>query len=122
MMRAIYPTSPISSAACSWRRSIAFLNRSICFFDHENDPLRSAFSDLDLVAGILNQIWNVDHRERIGTVDLQQVARLQGLQRLARFERRQRALQSGEIEFGRPHARTMRKRTCTVNGWRISFW
>ena len=76
-----------------------------------------ALRDLDLVAGLLDQVRNVDHRQWIGAMHLQPVTRLQGFQRLARLERRQRAFEPGQIELGRGHARNMEKPGGKVNGF-----
>jgi hypothetical protein len=42
-----------------------------------------AFGDFDLVADFPDQVRNVSHRQRIGAVDFQQVARLQRFQPFA---------------------------------------
>ena len=74
--------------------------------------------DLDLVAGLADQVRDIDHRQRIGAVNFQQVAGLQRLQRLARLQRRQRTFQAGEVECGLCHGANMAKRAGIVNGHR----
>jgi hypothetical protein len=73
------------------------------FFDQKNDSALGALCDLNLIAGFPDQIGDVDHRQRVGTANFQKIARRQRLQRLSRFQCRQRAFQSGEIEFCSGH-------------------
>ena len=86
-----------------------------CLLDQENDTAFRALSYLDLVAGFTDQIGDVDHRERIGAVNFQEIARRDRLQRLARFKCRQGAFETGKIELCRVHtcehgeARTQRQ-------------
>src|SRR5436305_1704018 len=47
-------------------RIIAFAYRAIGFFYQEHDAVFIALGDLDLVAGLANEVGNVDHRQRIG--------------------------------------------------------
>ena len=63
--------------------------------------LRSVISTC--VAGLANEVRDVDHRQRIGAEHFQPIAGRQRLQRLARLQRRQRAFQPGKIEFCRGH-------------------
>ena len=77
-----------------------------------------AFGDLDLIAGFPDQVGDIDHRQRIGAVHFQKVARLQRLQRLSRLQCRQRTFEAGEVEFCRGHASNMAKGAHVVNGQR----
>src|SRR4051812_19213816 len=47
------------------------LRRSISLFDQEHDSMFRAPGDLDLIAGLPDQVGNVDHRQRIGAVNFQ---------------------------------------------------
>src|SRR5262245_5533013 len=47
-------------------RTIAFSYRPIRLLYQEHDAAFIALGDLDLVAGLANEIWDVDHRQRIG--------------------------------------------------------
>jgi hypothetical protein len=42
-------------------------------FDQKYDSALIAFRDLDPVTGFEDQIWNIDHRQRIGSAYLQTV-------------------------------------------------
>src|SRR6202163_1772077 len=84
-------------------------------FDQKYDPMFRALFDLDLIAGFLDQVWDIDHRQRIGAMNLQKVARRQRLQRLARLQGRQRTFEAGEIQLRRGHAPYMEKGYCVVN-------
>src|SRR5262249_7524459 len=96
---AITPRSPSTAGLLPcWRNTIFIFDQAINFFDYEHDTLFAAFGDLDLVASFADQVRNVDHRQRIGTVNFKAIARLQRLERLARFERRQRTFQSRQVK------------------------
>jgi hypothetical protein len=105
------------SPACGGRNLIIFFNRLICFLDQKDDPLGVAFSDFNPIAGLPDQIGDIDDRERISAVDFKAITSFQRLQRLARLERRQRAFEPGQIELGRGHARNMEKPGGKVNGF-----
>ena len=66
-----------------------------------------AIGDLDPVAGLRDEMRDIDHRQRIGAVDFQPVSRLYRFQRFARFQRRQRAFQSSQVEFCDDHVGEM---------------
>ncbi len=54
--------------------------------------------EFELVAGLVEQVGNVDGGERVGAFGDQQVARLEAGQRLARAQRRQGAFEPAQIE------------------------
>ena len=80
------------------QRSIGAVYRSIRFFYQEHDARLVALGDLHRVARLADQVRNVNHRQRIGAVHFELIARLQRFQRLARFQGGQRAFQPGEIK------------------------
>jgi hypothetical protein len=49
------------------------------FFDHEHDLPFGLPGDIDFVAGFLNQIGDVDHRQWIGAQDFQNVTGFEAL-------------------------------------------
>ena len=85
------------------------------FFDQKYDPALIAFRDLDPITGFADQIWNIDHRQRIGTVHFQKVTHPQGFERLSRLQGRQRAFKSRQVEFCRGHVPNMAKGSGIVN-------
>ena len=74
-------------------------NRSIGFSDQKNDLAFVALNDLDSVAGLADQVRDVDNRQRIGAMHFEEITRRGRFQRLARLERRQRTFESGQVEF-----------------------
>src|SRR5215216_865503 len=92
------PNGPITC-----RGSISVLYRTIYLLYKKNDAACHALGNLNLVAGFPDQIGNIDHRQWIGAVDFEEVARCDRLQRFARFQRRQRAFETGKIEFYSRH-------------------
>src|SRR5215217_5936244 len=96
-------------------RSISVLYRTIYLLYKKNDAACHALGNLDLVAGFPDQIGNIDHRQWIGAVDFEEVARWDRLQRFARFQRRQRAFETGKIEFHSRHVPNMAKPRRSVN-------
>ncbi len=91
----------IPGARGAWSRSS---RGAVRLFDEEHDPARRLLGDRDLIAGFADEIGNVENRERIRAMDLQLIARHERLQRLARLQNRQRAIQPHQIEFLRSHA------------------
>jgi hypothetical protein len=89
------------------------------FFDQKYDPALIAFRYLDPITGFADQIWNVDHRQRIGTGYLQEITQPQGLERLSGLQRRQRTFKSRQVEFCRGHASNMAKGSGIVNRRRL---
>jgi hypothetical protein len=85
------------------------------FFDQKYDPALIAFRYLDPITGFADQIWNIDHRQRIGTVHLQKITQPQGLERLSRLQRRQRAFEPCQVEFRLGHVPNMPKGSGIVN-------
>jgi hypothetical protein len=85
------------------------------FFDQKYDPALIAFRYLDAITGFADQIWNVDYRKRIGTVHLQKITQSQGLERLSRLQRRQRAFKPRQVKFCRGHVPKMAKGSGIVN-------
>src|ERR1043166_5912642 len=55
------------------------------------------------VAGLAQQVGDIDGGERIGALDHEPIARREALERLAGFQRRQRALQAAHVEDGLGH-------------------
>jgi len=108
---------PISSVRRR-RHTIGIFDGLINFFDQEHDALLVAFGDLHLVAGFPDQVRNIDHRQRISAVNFEEITGRNRLQRLARFQRRQRTFQAGEIECCLGHVTNMAKRRLTVK-WRF---
>src|ERR1700731_480116 len=84
-------------------------------FDQKYDPTLIAFRDLDPITGFADQTWNIDHRERIGTVHLQKVTQSQDLECLSRLQCRQRAFKSRQVELGRGHTSNMANGPDIVN-------
>src|SRR5690349_11586074 len=72
--------------------------------DTEHEHPRLLRVGLEHVAGLAQQVGDVDPRERIGAFDHEPVARGEALERLAGLERRQRAAQPAQIEDGLGHA------------------
>ncbi len=68
------------------------------FLDQENGVMLVMRECLDPVAGLLDQMRDVDRRERIGAVNLQTLTDGEGLERLTRPQHRQRAFQASQIE------------------------
>ena len=85
------------------------------FFDQKYDPAFIAFRDLDQITGFADQIWNIDHRKRIGAMHLQKVTQPQSLERLSRLQRRQRAFKSRQVKFCCGHVPNMAKGSGIVN-------
>src|SRR6185312_16271073 len=104
-----------------WRTWTGGISRdTIGLCDQEHDAIVGARRDLDAVAGFLDQVRNIDHRQWIGAMDFQPVARFQRLERLSRFQRGQWTFQSGEIEPGGGHACKMAKHEDGVNAPRAT--
>jgi hypothetical protein len=85
------------------------------FFDQKYDSALVAFRDLDPVTGLADQIGNVDHRQRIGTMYLQEVAQPKSLERLSRLQRRERTFKSRQVKLCRGHVPNMAKGSGIVN-------
>jgi hypothetical protein len=85
------------------------------FFDQKYDSALIAFRDFDPVTGFIGQIWNIDHRQRIGTANLQNVTRAQSLERLSRLQRGQWAFEARQVEFCHGHGPNMAKASGIVN-------
>jgi hypothetical protein len=79
------------------------------FFDQKYDSALIAFADLNPVTGFADQIWNIDHRQRIGATNLQNVTQAQSLERLSRLQCGQRAFEARQVEFCRGHVPNMAK-------------
>jgi len=90
-------------------------------FDQEYDPTLITFRDLDAITGFLDQIGNIDHRQRIGTMYLQKVTQTERLERLSRLQRRQRAFKTRQVEFCNGHVPNMTKGFGIVNGHHRGF-
>jgi hypothetical protein len=84
-------------------------------FDQKYDFVLIALPDFDPVTGFADQIWNIDHRQRIGTANLQNVTQAQSLERLSGLQRRQRAFEARQVEFCRGHVPNMAKASGIVN-------
>ena len=84
-------------------------------FDQKYDPKLITFRDLNAITGFADQIGNIDHRQRIGTMDLQKVTQTKRLERLSRLQRRQRAFKSRQVKFCRGHVPNMAKGFGVVN-------
>jgi len=61
-------------------------HRDIGFLNQEHNPVLAVFGDLNFVAGLPDQVWDIDHRKRIGTVHFEKVTGWHRLQRLSRFQ------------------------------------
>jgi hypothetical protein len=85
-------------------------------FDQKYDPTVITFRDLNAITGFADQIGNIDHRQRIGTMDLQKVTQTKRLERLSRLQRRQRAFKTRQVEFCHGHVPNMTKGFGIVNG------
>jgi hypothetical protein len=84
-------------------------------FDQKYGPTLIAFPDLDPITGFADQIWDIDYRERIGTVHLQKVTQPQGLECFSRLQSRQRAFKARQVKFCRGHVPNMAKGPGIVN-------
>src|ERR1043166_2969889 len=71
--------------------------------DAEYEQARLSRVGFQPVAGLAQQVGDVDRGERIGAFDHEPVADREPLERLAGFQRRQRALQPAQIEDGLGH-------------------
>jgi hypothetical protein len=80
------------------RRTICFAYRAIGLLDQKNDPAFAALGDLNLVAGLANEVgMSITDSGSVQSTSSRR--RRQRLQRLARLQRRQRTFQAGEIEL-----------------------
>src|ERR1043166_8813114 len=71
--------------------------------DAEYEQARLLRVGFQHIAGLAQQVGDVDRGERIGAFDHEPVADREPLERLAGFQRRQRALQPAQIEDGLGH-------------------
>src|SRR5579871_94628 len=76
-----------------------------CLADAEGQHLAGALGGFERVAGLVQQVRDVDAGERIGAFDDQDLARLHGLERLAGAQRRERAFEAAQVEGVFRHVR-----------------
>lgn len=73
--------------------------RLTALFDQESNALAALREDLNVVAGLTNEVGHVDDCQGIRAENFQTIAGLQRLQRFAGSQNRQGTFQSAEIEF-----------------------
>jgi hypothetical protein len=83
--------------------------------DQKHDSALIALPDLDAVTGFADQTWNIDHRQRIGAANLQNVTQAQRFEGLSGLQRRQWAFEARQVEFNRGHVPNMAKAPGIVN-------
>ena len=83
--------------------------RHVGFLNQEHNPVLVPFSDLDLIAGLPDEVRDIDDGQRVSTMNFENVAGRHRRERLARLERGYRTSETGKIKLDRGHALSLQQ-------------
>src|ERR1700679_3570833 len=94
---------------CQWFAQLAssatlgFDGCRVGLLNEKNDSSLVLFGDLDLVASLPDEVWDINNGQRVSAVHRKNVARRYRRERLARLERGYRTTETSKIQFDSGH-------------------